>query len=191
MSTKDEDGMPLPRFWDIVERCRSDDEEERHENYERELSRLPPDQILAFDVRVAHLLAESYRTNLWAAAYCLCGGCSDDGFDYFRCWLIAQGKEIYEAALANPESLADIEGEDDFFEFESLYVVAGNAWQEVTGKSERAWYKAREAIENPPIMEREDEEHWDFEDEDEIAGGFRGWPRLFEDIEDLEVEKGS
>lgn len=34
------------------------------------------------------------------------GGCSDDGFDYFLGWLVAQGKEVYHSTLENPEFLA-------------------------------------------------------------------------------------
>lgn len=30
-------------------------------------------------------------------------GCSDDSFDYFRGWFIAQGKDVYMDALAEPD----------------------------------------------------------------------------------------
>ncbi|WFE14091.1 DUF4240 domain-containing protein [Bacillus atrophaeus] len=33
-------------------------------------------------------------------------GCSDDTFDYFRGWLIAQGKETFEEVLDDHEYLA-------------------------------------------------------------------------------------
>jgi hypothetical protein len=42
----------------------------------------------------------------WGAAYLANGGCSDDGFDYFRGWLIGQGRKVYETVLADPDSLA-------------------------------------------------------------------------------------
>ncbi len=35
------------------------------------------------------------------------GGCSDDGFEYFRGWLIGQGGAYFEAALKDPERAAD------------------------------------------------------------------------------------
>jgi len=50
----------------------------------------------------------AYKEKLWAAAYVLNNGCSDDGFIDFRAWLIAQGKEVYMNALADPDSLADL-----------------------------------------------------------------------------------
>jgi hypothetical protein len=45
------------------------------------------------------------------------GGLADDGFEYFRAGLIMAGKEIYEAALAEPDSLAYVEDIDDCEEF--------------------------------------------------------------------------
>jgi Protein of unknown function (DUF4240) len=53
------------------------------------------------------LMAQFYRLALWGAAYLINGGCSDDGFDYFRGWLLSQGHATWQAALADPDSLAD------------------------------------------------------------------------------------
>lgn len=53
-------------------------------------------------------MADSYRNPLWAAAYVINGGCSDDGFDYFRGWLIVQGHGVYERVVADPDTLADL-----------------------------------------------------------------------------------
>jgi hypothetical protein len=36
---------------------------------------------------------------MWVAAYLMNGGCSDDGFDYFRGWLIAQGRTTLEQVV--------------------------------------------------------------------------------------------
>lgn len=36
------------------------------------------------------------------------GGCSDDTFDYFRGWLLYQGKETYEACIEDPERLIPV-----------------------------------------------------------------------------------
>ena len=46
--------------------------------------------------------------SLRAAASLILGGCSDDGFEYFRGWLIAQGREVFERSVADPDSLADL-----------------------------------------------------------------------------------
>ncbi len=54
------------------------------------------------------LLAVSYRNALWAAASLINGGCGDDGFQYFRGWLIVQGREVFDRSVADPDSLADL-----------------------------------------------------------------------------------
>ena len=63
------------------------------------------------------------------------GGASDDGFEYFQRWLISRGRQIYEAALADPESLAGstASGEMGDYEFESFATTAGDVWAEKTG----------------------------------------------------------
>jgi hypothetical protein len=35
-------------------------------------------------------------------------GCTDDGFDYFRQWLILQGKSVVLGAVRDPDSLANL-----------------------------------------------------------------------------------
>lgn len=66
----------------------------------------PPAEIVATQQVLWELLTASYQNPLWAAAYVINGGCSDDGFDYFRGWLVTQGEEVYTTALADPDSLA-------------------------------------------------------------------------------------
>lgn len=45
-----------------------------------------------------------YRWDVWAAAYLIGGGCSDDSFMDFRAGLIAQGRDWYQKAAASPAS---------------------------------------------------------------------------------------
>ncbi|MEV6717042.1 DUF4240 domain-containing protein [Lentzea sp. NPDC051208] len=66
----------------------------------------PPAEIVATQQVLWELLTASYQNPLWAAAYVINGGCSDDGFDYFRGWLVTQGEEVFTAALVDPDSLA-------------------------------------------------------------------------------------
>jgi len=65
--------------------------------------------------------------------FVISGGCSDDGFEYFRCWLIAQGKAVFEAALKDPDSLSELDIEDDPEEEELLY-LAPEIYEEKTGE---------------------------------------------------------
>lgn len=72
------------------------------------LSTRPPAEIVATQQVLWDVLVSSYTNPLWAAAYLINGGCSDDGFDYFRGWLLTQGRETYESVLASPDTLADL-----------------------------------------------------------------------------------
>ena len=72
------------------------------------LAGLPRPEIVDAQRVLSALMADSYRSSLWAAAYVINGGCSDDGFDYFRGWLMLQGREAFGQAVADPDSLADL-----------------------------------------------------------------------------------
>ena len=75
------------------------------------------------------------KFGLWDAAGIMKEyGCSDDGFIDFRAWLIAQGREVYFAALADPDSLADVVPYGDC-RFEQLSYVGDYAYEQLTGKS--------------------------------------------------------
>ena len=102
------------------------------------------------------------------AAYVINGGASDDGFYYFRCWLIGMGRRVYEAALADPDSLADavLPGIDAEAE---IYAAAHSAWMAVTGRPDTDPYPAR----NEGAELRG--EAWDFDDDEEVR---RRLPRL-------------
>ena len=73
------------------------------------------------------------------------GGGSDDGFEYFQGWLIAHGRSVFEAALLDPDSLADIVPEDAEadFEFENADIlnVAERIWETKTDSDAAAFYK--------------------------------------------------
>lgn len=101
--------MSVDRFWEMVEvaRQQSGDGMADPDQLQAALGRCAVAEILGFQLRLEECLAASYRLDLWAVAYLVKGGCSNDGFDYFRGWLIAQGRSYFEAALADPERAAD------------------------------------------------------------------------------------
>jgi hypothetical protein len=85
------------------------------------LSKLSGREIAAFNKIFHQLLLDSYRWDLWGAAYVLSEGvCSDYSFEYFRSWLISMGEEVYGRALENPDTLVEPTSqpgiEDIFFE---------------------------------------------------------------------------
>jgi len=75
------------------------------------------------------------RYGLWDAASIIKEyGCGDDDFLDFRSWLVAQGKEVYLAALKNPDFLAEVEPYGDC-RFECLAYVGDHAYERLTGRS--------------------------------------------------------
>ena len=159
-TTMDED-----RFWQIIDSaCRSDPRsaEQWDGRLTEALAQLPADEIIEWNHIFDRLAARAYRTDLWAAAYLIHGGASDDGFYYFRCWLIGMGKEVYDAAIKDPDSLADVvtsewsaQGIDAEAE---IYGAAHQAWLQVTAHPDTADYPARN--ESAELVG----EGWDFED---------------------------
>ena len=75
---------------------------------EGQMRGMQPEQILKFYAILCGYQEAANKYGLWTAAELLKqNGCSDERFLYFRNWLIAQGKEVYLAALKDPDSLAD------------------------------------------------------------------------------------
>ncbi|CAL9644227.1 DUF4240 domain-containing protein [Streptomyces cellulosae] len=105
--------MNRHQFWQLVDVARdqapdSHDPEDVARRATALLATHPAEEIVAAQQVLWDLMADSYTNPLWAAAYLINGGCSDDGFDYFRGWLIAQGREVFERAVADPDALADL-----------------------------------------------------------------------------------
>ena len=129
--------MNTDGFWSLIDECRgeTDDCEALADSVVKRLSTLPRAEVAAFIRLFDEILDCAYRWDLWGAAYIINGGCSDDGFEYFRCWLIAQGRDTFERALADPESLADVAEAD--VECEDLLYAGSRAWEAVAGEGKR------------------------------------------------------
>ncbi len=100
--------MDIGTFWDIIETARASAGPDRpfHESLTDHLATLSEDDILEYHERFEKMHGALYRYDLWAAAYLIRGGCSDDSFIDFRAGLIAQGRDWYEQAMTSPDSLA-------------------------------------------------------------------------------------
>ncbi len=103
--------MDRAAFWELIDAARAqagDDDDAFLELVRSRLASLGANEILDFQRNFHHLHAESYCWSLWGAAYLMNGGCSDDGFDYFRAGLISCSRRTFEAAVHNPDTLADL-----------------------------------------------------------------------------------
>lgn len=174
--------MNEDQFWAIVQKAvdeAGDDDDEYLEVVMHELSKLSLKEMVGFRLRTDKLLYDSYTSEMWCAGYLMNGGCSDDGFEYFRLWVISRGRKVYEAALANPDNLIDYIAEDsdmDFFEFELFWYAAIDAFEEATDAD------LYDYIDDDNFTTREGnypnfEFNWDEEDPESMK---KLCPRLFE-----------
>lgn len=109
--------MDVDRFWDLIEQARqrieaskgSDGREplDDCEALAEVLEQLEPDEIVQFDHRYSERMLAAYNWDLWAALAVIEGAYGDDSFEHFRAELILLGREAFEAALQDADSLAD------------------------------------------------------------------------------------
>lgn len=165
--------MSEQEFWDHISLTRRKDPEDHAEYLADRLAELPVDEILAFGKIWMDYQTQAYSRELWGAAYLINGGASDDGFQYFRDWLILQGQPIYQAALQNPDSLADVV--DGMTECE---VEFGPAYEAYTMVSEQEDYTEAMSKHFPELPELPKlSARWDFDDEKLLR---QNYPRLAE-----------
>jgi len=129
--------MDTSHFWSIIDAAREGDASNVSAHVARlraQLEELSAEDIDEFQKHFDHYMNRAYSWTVWAAAEIIVGGCGDDSFYDFRGWLICQGQNVLEAALANPGSLAGVVQPDNaetiLDEFAS---VAAYVWVEKTG----------------------------------------------------------
>jgi hypothetical protein len=182
LSPSRRDRMDEDRFWEIVDAARAesvDEVDERPAALEGILMALAPAEVKGFQERYDEALR---RANLWSlrgAAALMNGGDSDDGFRAFLDWLISEGRPVYEAALDDPDTLADLPDIEDFG-LEDYGYVAADVYQELTGDE-------LEPAEPAVAAERADSEapageEWD---EEQLAAMF---PRLAQKYGEEELD---
>jgi hypothetical protein len=174
--------MDREQFWALIEAADAEaggDCQRQTAHLVAALRERSVSEVLDYDRIHGELMAESYRLELWGAAYLINGGCSDDGFDYFRGWLLGQGHPTWQVALGDPDALASHpqvrarasqQERLDYLECEDLWGVAYRAYEALTGQEltvevagMRPW---------PPELG----EGWDFDDAGEMR---QRYPRLW------------
>lgn len=130
--------MKLPEdvFWCLTQTARNSSGNSlvvQIESLENLLSDLSGDTIKAFELTFREILMKSYHYNIMAACKIVNGWVTDDSFLYFRCVLVALGKEDYYEAIRNPDSLAFklTEGADG----EALLYASDNAFTSKFGET--------------------------------------------------------
>ncbi|MCI4062176.1 DUF4240 domain-containing protein [Micromonospora sp. R77] len=167
--------MRTDDFWQLIDRARTGAGEPGAVAARAValLAELPPEEILGYAHHQQRVLAASYTVDLWGAAYLINGGASDDGFEYFRGWLMTQGRAVLAQAVRNPDALAELpqvraaalSGEE--FECEEMLSVPWDAYRKATATDLPA---DRDPVKVPDLND-----FWDFDDEEEAR---RRLPKL-------------
>ncbi|MBY8875154.1 DUF4240 domain-containing protein [Micromonospora sp. PLK6-60] len=168
--------MRTDEFWQLIDEARAGAGGEADAVAARAVALLAerdPADILGYARQQQRVLTASYRVDLWGAAYLINGGASDDGFEYFRGWLMTQGRAVFAKAVADPDSLAELprvraaalSGEE--FDGEEMLSVPWDAYRKATATELPA--------DRDPVPEPDLNDFWDFDDEEEAR---RRLPKL-------------
>jgi hypothetical protein len=174
--------MDADQFWSLIESARTAAAADGKPFDEALVSRLAMcsrEEILAYQARFDDAHHALYRWDVWAAAYLIGGGCSDDSFMDFRTGLVALGREWFERAAARPDSLADhprviaaaSSHRDEALFYEDVNYAASDAFERITGGEDfyEAWARCRPAQgASGDAHEADMGEDFDFDDANEM-----------------------
>jgi len=135
--TKTAEMLDEDLYWSIIAKSlqHTNNQDDQEQFLIKEIGNLTPLQMVGFRLRTDKLLYDTYNSEMWCAGYIMNGGCSDDGFEYFRNWVISRGKETYYRAKENPDNLiSEVDPDLEMYDFENFWYVALQAFQLKTGK---------------------------------------------------------
>jgi hypothetical protein len=130
--------MDKKEFWQLIDdakKASGGDQTLQEKELISGLEKLAPEEIVEFECILREYLIEADDFGIMAAQKILDGYVSDDGYLYFRCWLVGQGESVFRAALDKPDTLAAVL-DAPYQDFEELLYVATVAFQKRTGKLE-------------------------------------------------------
>lgn len=111
-------------FWKEIENSRSQNYNQQIQNLSESLNGKSKEELIQFKNTFDLLMSHSYNSNIWEKAYAINLGCSDDLFEYFRSWVIAQGKHKFYHTLNNPNYLIYFAKKEIFQNYEGIQYVA-------------------------------------------------------------------
>ncbi len=117
-------------FWEIIEQSKEESENFSHQVklLISKLSQLEESRIISFEYRLREVISELARYNIMAVAKIVNDYVSDDSFLYFRCRLIAEGKEFLYKVIENPDIIAEYDIQDLELGGEEMLYIADHAF---------------------------------------------------------------
>ncbi len=123
--------MGADRFWSIIDGAKGaagPDPLHRSDHLTRTLRDMDAKEIAAFNSRYGERKADAHFEDMQTAAHLMLGGCNETDFSHFRDWLISEGQAAYEAAVKEPDSLAEL-GKIEVLRLESFGYAAKRAYK--------------------------------------------------------------
>lgn len=130
--------MLKSEFWKLIDDSRQEaggDVTAHLAAFHSALDDLDVNELVSFAHWFDDYSATANTWSLWDAAYLIGGGCSDDGFLDFKGWLISRGEKVFEAAVANPESLAKVVKVGESCRAEGFHYASQSLWEKKSGKT--------------------------------------------------------
>jgi hypothetical protein len=133
------DKMDDKEFWKIIDysfNASGGDLERQSEIISAKLSDYNPEEIINYEIIFTKKLIEANDYKIIAVNHIVDSPVSDDGFLYFRCWLISLGQKTFEQTIKTPDYLAQVIDRGIVPDFESMLYVSTTAYKNKTGKKE-------------------------------------------------------
>lgn len=148
--------MTKAEFWKLIEasgRMSKGDVDKQGDLLREALNELKEKEIFSFERHLRLRLRQAYTFDVMAAAFIIHSYVSDDVFEEFRAWLVAQGRRRFEEAIRSPESIVDFLERDnvDAVAGDAILLAASRAYSDKTGKDD--FFAKAETIDNPQIRQ--------------------------------------
>lgn len=115
--------MNIDKFWLIIQGVHDSsqgDMGDKCKHIAAAIGKLSATEATSFAEHFEDSMHQAYSWPHWGAAYVIQGGCGDDSFSDFRSSLVSRGRPQFEAALANPDSLANVDMPEDEWAYEGF-----------------------------------------------------------------------
>jgi len=122
-------------FWTLIDNSRaqtSKDDDAFLELLQSKLQALSKEEIVEFECLLRKMIIQIDHFDVMAVQKIVDGSVSDDGYLYFRAWVVSQGKEAYYKILNDTDNTATLfDTNEAFHELELLLYVAESAYKNI------------------------------------------------------------
>jgi hypothetical protein len=138
LNLQGENKMNREEFWKLIDSTLdAEDQEEQLKLIKTELMKLSRVEVASFDNILGKIKDKATCWELLGAGHIIKGKCISKYIGSFLLWIISKGQFVYENALKNPDSLAEVITQRDIdqgVQFERLSYIAWDVYKEKTGR---------------------------------------------------------